>query len=211
MTTDQGIFATKNFNAVVQNLSKQDAEELLRLLAVRTAMFKSLCAQEGAKDFVLGFYELIDEVLAEIKKKDTRFSCKRGCHACCRINVDISEAEAIVIADYCQEHDIQIPKGYLQKQLEYDEMAVSRSSVASCIFLKEGECSIYAVRPAACRIYHVASPPEMCDVVKFPPSKFKVRVIVWHLPELEISAFYATVDEKDKFGRMPQMLLPYSK
>lgn len=186
-------------------------DALLDILKVRTAYFRSLYAQGTPQEFVLGFYEMFDEILADHKVKAGPISCKRGCFNCCRQNVDVSPGEVLVIVDFCKQHGIDIPKGYLQEQLKYGALQVARSSVGWCTFLKDGECSIYEVRPAACRAYHVASPPDRCDPVKFPSSHFNVSVVVWTLPEVDLSAFYAVMDKDHKSGRMPQLLLPYSK
>ncbi len=100
-----------------------------------------------------------DNAPAENKKE---IQCKTGCIHCCFIEVDISEDEAAIILDYCNENGIAIDKEYLEKQA-----AVGRkkySELSRCVFLKEDNlCSIYPVRPIACRKHWVKTDPSLCD------------------------------------------------
>ena len=155
------------------------------------------------------FYEAFDELQAE---KVEGVSCRKGCHFCCRINVTISQDEAAVIAQYCKVHNISISKEYLEEQLRYGWKEIASTPAGWCAFLKNGQCSIYSARPMACRKYHVASAPELCDTVRFPSSEgHRVSIPVFTVPEIEASAFYAVVDKVGKSGRLPEMLLPFSK
>lgn len=77
-------------------------------------------------------------------------ACRRGCDACCKIQVEMTGWEARVIAE---ELGIEVK--------EPPEYGGSDSRVLSldlmgkpCGFLKDGDCSIYASRPIACRLHH---------------------------------------------------------
>lgn len=90
--------------------------------------------------------------------------CKEGCTACCFIDVDISGDEAAIIVNYCNENGIEIDREYLTKQA-----AVGRktySPLSRCVFLKDNLCTIYAVRPIACRKHWVKTDPALCDFSK---------------------------------------------
>lgn len=164
----------------------------------------------GPIEFIKAFYEVFDETLAEATRS-TLLSCGKGCHACCRQNVTIWEDEAAVIADYCKEHGIDIPRAYLEEHLKYGWKEVARTEVGWCVFLKDGLCSIYPVRPLACRKYLVVSHPDKCDTVKYPPPNNVVAVATFTIPEVDASAFYGVMADKGKCGRLPELLLPYSK
>jgi len=100
-----------------------------------------------------------DNAPAENKKD---IQCKTGCTACCFIDVSISEDEAAIIVNYCCDNGIAINREYLEKQA-----AVGRktySPLSRCVFLKEDNlCSIYPVRPIACRKHWVKTDPSLCD------------------------------------------------
>ena len=66
-----------------------------------------------------------------------------------------------VIVNYCKENGIEIDREYLTKQA-----AVGRKTytpLSRCVFLKDNLCSIYPVRPIACRKHWVKTDPSLCD------------------------------------------------
>ena len=111
-------------------------------------------------------YKAIDKYFDNAPEENKKgIQCKAGCTFCCFIDVDISEDEAAIILDYCNENGIEIDKVYLEKQA-----AVGRkkySELSRCVFLKEDNlCSIYPVRPIACRKHWVKTDPSLCDFSK---------------------------------------------
>lgn len=209
MATGEGITTTQELGSVIENWPAKAHDQVLLMIEGRATQFRSFSKQGSETDFVKAFYEVFDETLADQK---TLTSCRKGCFFCCRQNVAIYKAEASLIAEYCQEHDISIPRDYLLQQLKHGWKEIAKAEVGWCVFLKEGECSIYPVRPLSCRKYHVVSPPALCDTVKYPADQGNVvSVPVFTMPEIEASAFCAAMAEKGKSGRLPEMLLPYSK
>lgn len=91
-------------------------------------------------------------------------SCKAGCTACCYIELDVSGLEAALIVEYCKENSIAIDREYLKKQAANGRS--SYSEVSRCEFLKEDLCSIYPVRPVACRKHFVKTDPILCNSAK---------------------------------------------
>ena len=107
-------------------------------------------------------YKAIDNFFdkaPEENKKD--ITCKPGCTACCFIDVDVSFDEVAAIINYCKENAIEIDKEYLEKQASVGRKKYSELS--RCIFLKDNMCSIYPVRPIACRKHWVKTDPSFCD------------------------------------------------
>lgn len=201
---------TEELSKVIKDYPAVKHDAILHMIEERTAELRRYYKEGGSIDFVKAFYETFDETQAEASRT-TLLSCGKGCHACCRQNVTIWQDEAAVIAEYCNAHGIDIPKEYLEEQLKYGWKEVARTEVGWCTFLKGGVCSIYPVRPLACRKYLVVSNPDKCDVVKYEPPNNGVAVAIFHVPEMEASAFYTVMADKGKSGRLPEMLLPYSK
>jgi len=110
-------------------------------------------------------YKAIDEFFnAAPEENKKEIKCKTGCTACCFIDVDVSADEAATIINYCNENAIEIDKEYLEKQA-----AVGRkkySELSRCVFLKNDLCSVYPVRPIACRKHWVKTDPALCDFSK---------------------------------------------
>lgn len=134
-----------------------------------------------ADRFVGHFAELAEE-------GGERISCTKGCGACCRQLVPISEAETHWIREVVE----SLPEPQRQRVLDRFEAAVSRladrglleplenlggmdkeqrrrtgleyfSQSIDCPFLEQGACSIHGKRPISCREYLVTSPAENCS------------------------------------------------
>jgi Fe-S-cluster containining protein len=195
---------------MVKQWPKEQFEQFQSLCMARVEEFRAVLKEVGMSEFVRQFYEVFDDA---VNQEKTLVSCSKGCHFCCRQNVHTFRAEAEVIAAYCKDKGIEIPKDYLTEQLKYGWRELAKTEVGWCVFLKNGECSIYPVRPSACRSYFVVSPPERCDVVKYPSSEgHRVVVKTFLIPLMLQVAFSGVLTErKDKGGTLAEMLLPYSK
>ncbi|MEG2372443.1 MAG: YkgJ family cysteine cluster protein [Hydrogenoanaerobacterium sp.] len=142
-------------------------------------------------------YENIDREI-ELQQKENRikFFCYKGCSACCDEYFYVSKGEYLAINQYLSEHGITaetIEKAAEQKHRlkevyseEYnklnsttfkangfDDNQISKG-FAQCIFLKDGACSIYPVRPIICRLYGISHSYAVCEGIM---EKCKV---FWH-------------------------------
>jgi uncharacterized protein len=200
----EGLYATKRLQEAMAMVGETEQEAIVQQVM-------KYCEEFGRKNMISrmgttrGAMDLIDETIAQGKRV---VSCRRGCHFCCKMNVDASEEEVRVIAEYCHTHNISIPKKYLRQQLNYRWEEIPFSPVSACVFLKAGECSIYEVRPLACRAYSVVSPPEFCDV---PQHKGYLIAAVMDIDVEIISTAFMNETRKVQFERLPKLLLPYSK
>ena len=88
---------------------------------------------------------LADKVNAAVSKEA---ACKRGCNACCKIQVEMSVWEAGLIG---AELGLEVKT---PPELNDSKARSLELLGRACGFLKEGECSIYESRPLACRIHH---------------------------------------------------------
>lgn len=174
--------------------------ELIKKMATE---YKAALEEEPI-EAMLGLYRLLDETIAE---HVTKHSCKRGCSHCCHLNVDIWPPEAKVIEWYCKEHNIPIDQEYLGRQMGYEPLEIPITPVSACVFLKNGECSIYEARPIMCRKYFVATPPDECDHKKYTPLNYKVTMVANVYVELLVSAIINALEPKLVAERMPKMIL----
>jgi Fe-S-cluster containining protein len=195
---------------MIEHWPPEVAARFQQMVRLRFEEFKTVLKTNGVEDFVKEFYEVFDDA---VQQEKTLVSCSKGCHFCCRQNVHVYKSEAAVIAEYCREHDIEIPKAYLKEQMKYGWRELAQTEVGWCTFLKNGNCSIYSVRPISCRNYFVVSNPKFCDIVTY-PSKDGHRVVskVLFHPLMLGVAFGGVMQEiKDDGGTLSEMLLPYSK
>jgi Fe-S-cluster containining protein len=188
-------------------ITKDHLPAVMKLVMSIRDEFLEIQAKDGTLSAVLSAYQTIDTILAEdLPKCEQPVSCYNCTKAhCCHQTVDICEAEATVIAQYCKENRIKISRKYLQKQLTHRGDQISYKDCSACVFLKENRCSIYPVRPFECRTYHVFTSIEFCDTKKH--KGHRVGRITNTMSEFMKGAV-AMVGGKT--GRMPKLLLKYS-
>lgn len=94
-------------------------------------------------------------MLKYFKKKKTKIGCHKGCYNCC-LNpvVPITEIELRGISWYVSEiiTDSDV-RDNLKAQMQHHKGHLS------CPFLVNRECSIYPLRPIACREFHIIGEP----------------------------------------------------
>ena len=100
-----------------------------------------------------------------------KLACEQGCDTCCTQNVMITAAEGEVIHAYINKAGKQAwlakllsgqrrnepavisLNGYARACLEREEVAKQKANLDPCPFLEQGSCTIYPVRPFACRCF----------------------------------------------------------
>ncbi|MCK4119564.1 YkgJ family cysteine cluster protein [Ralstonia solanacearum] len=97
-------------------------------------------------------------------------ACKRGCSACCHMNVNVTEVEAQIIEEQTGRRYARFTGAIRHPDGEFTGVA--------CPFLVDGTCSIYSVRPFACR-HHMSfnldaywCSPERAHLAEMPMISF---------------------------------------
>ena len=94
------------------------------------------------------------EIIEEGKKRNSQPGCHMGCCNCCiKANVPVSPLEKNGITWFT----VQKVTGDVREILE--EQLLNYKAVPHCPFLVNAVCSIYPVRPFACRIFYVFGKP----------------------------------------------------
>jgi Fe-S-cluster containining protein len=100
-------------------------------------------------------------------------TCRKGCSACCRQLVTATTAEAIAMVTAL--HDAGRKDVLIKAQTEMtaglevlmQPEATNRAwfqRQQDCVFLEDGACLVYEVRPLACRMLQVMSPADQCSI-----------------------------------------------
>ncbi len=135
---------------------------------------------------------------------EIEISCKKGCSACCHMEVEITTYEAQILAKLIQDgHAIDHDR--LQRQSERSLQDCQwkqgpRNPDSKCVFLNnEGACSIYEHRPVMCRRHSVTSPAKNCETLDAP-------ITLRYFPRIDLLISAANEDPKLKIGPLAKML-----
>lgn len=165
-------------------------EEIGRLLFTESLEVIDMDIPPDAKQERL---QSIADRLAEIVYPAT--ACSRGCNHCCSMAVGITEYEATRIAKFLGIEARTLPKMTLAMAAVARETIVEKYMNVQCPFMKKRECSIYEVRPLACRThFNISAFPQLCDTINNPGSE---------VPNLNFTPLWAasaTVSLNGSFG-----------
>ena len=105
--------------------------------------------------------ELTDRSIRQVHeacRDGHRVACRSGCTHCCMLPVAASAPEVLAIAGFVRERFDEGRRAALARRVEAhiaatDGMDMSRRDRVrlDCAFLEAGRCSVYEVRPIACR------------------------------------------------------------
>lgn len=179
------------FEAFLENLSEE-----IRLATAE--LFKVPAGPLRAKKL----HELVEIEIAQGANIET--SCKKGCSACCHMEVEITSYESEILEKLVQDgHTIERPR--LQKQSERSlQDPIWREGVRNltnrCVFLNdEGACSIYESRPVMCRRHSVTSPAKNCETLDS-------KIVIRYFPKVDLLISAANEDPQMQIGPLAKML-----
>lgn len=114
----------------------------------------------------------IDDALSKWEGRGPdKIHCKKGCSACCHMNVVMTGFEHQAIKKYVNDKGISVDLSLVQSQLPAVGDDLKRwmmpEEQSRCIFLSDsGKCRIYPVRPFACRTCFVSTRGPICETQK---------------------------------------------
>ena len=96
-----------------------------------------------------------------IRQRKVTLACREGCSLCCWLRVDAFAHEILLIADHILRHFAAAELSDLLSRLAAHAETVTpltplehATRNVRCPLLVEGRCSVYSVRPQACRRHH---------------------------------------------------------
>jgi Fe-S-cluster containining protein len=146
-----------------------DGRVEIALQRQKAATIKALQASRGTASVL----ELVEQVHRDLSAaidalpSKHQHACAPGCAFCCYLPVDVLAPEAFRIAAYLQETHSPAELAALVYRL--GAHARQDFGTRPCVFLVDGRCSIYAVRPMVCRGYTSLS-KERCEAYYHDPS-----------------------------------------
>jgi Fe-S-cluster containining protein len=149
-------------------------------------------AAVGLREILPACRSLTEAIVASAEKAEAgegrHVSCRKGCGACCRQLVPISEVEARQIRDLVENlpepRRSEVRARFAEARRRFDAAGLSAKLLhlerltgddevnslgldyfaqgVACPFLEDESCSIHADRPIVCREYLVTSPAKHC-------------------------------------------------
>jgi Fe-S-cluster containining protein len=122
--------------------------------------------RKGALELVLQTFRFADQIIEDYETEEPLaepVACEVGCYYCCYYEVVLTPAEALLVGNQvkrrCSEGELADLMKKINRTLRLrDGRSVEeRAKVlhdTPCIFLASGRCSVYDVRPFACRALH---------------------------------------------------------
>ncbi|MFM9913120.1 MAG: YkgJ family cysteine cluster protein [Methylophilaceae bacterium] len=118
-----------------------------------------------AVTFVANLQRGVDSITQTAITQGEQFDCKAGCSHCCHVRVEALEPEVFQIVHALQDLAPDSLEDIISR-LQRHENKTKHHSIADyrspCPFLQQNLCSIYPVRPAACRKVH-SYDVEQCE------------------------------------------------
>lgn len=136
----------------IQNLQRLNrTTDLAELRAQLLATFQLPIAQKGRMNRALKIAQAMSKAIVP------HSACRSGCSYCCHTSVAVSQLEAQMIGDAIGLAPLSVAPRQSREEIEQYHRK-------PCPFLKDSKCSIYAVRPMACRLmFNMANTPYFCN------------------------------------------------
>lgn len=143
-----------------QRGSKEQRIAEARLRDAHKANMPLACASADTHELLQRMIPIYREMDARLNASAAHIDCEAGCSFCCYYHVLVTPAEAFALAQFIENSEPATRDALKTRvaataarvaplsQIEYIQMNVP------CAFLENGQCTVYPVRPSACRGFH---------------------------------------------------------
>lgn len=163
------------------------------------AMVAQILRKVGPRERIEAARQFFDARMAEVSIK----TCKGvGCSFCCHMQVKIFDEEAKELAN--RPYDTGRHQAHLTlPDNAYEFMRSQSWEQAACPFLADGACTVYEIRPLACRGHVSAQDPDRCDWRKYPNGE------VGYVYVTQIQVVLSAMYQFENGGTMAKMIAPW--
>lgn len=183
----------------LQDLIDNHGDVLTKTTNQYVSNLKQIIANDGeraAVEFIRLFVDNeYNKGVKEGKRRGMHVICKKGCSLCCHTGIGSSKLEAKFIMEFVEKYNIQIDYDLLDKQLaDMDELRYKSLpwEERKCIFLQDGLCAIYPVRPIICRIHNsIDKDVELCRKMNDGNDEYnqEMQVVKGHVMMMALHVF----------------------
>ncbi|CAN7301216.1 YkgJ family cysteine cluster protein [Acidovorax sp. LjRoot38] len=164
-------------------LTDDERSAFLQSIArVRQRAAQVLRQSQGADDtvaFIAQLHRGLDTVAEQARTTGPQPACQAGCAHCCHLRVEATEPEVFHIAQYLRAQPAEAladALSALQRHVATAALNPTNPARQACSFLVDDRCSIYPVRPAACRKAHSLSAQHCAEQSATIPQNLRLLV-----------------------------------
>ena len=164
-------------------LTDDERSAFLQSIArVRQRAAQVLRQSQGADDtvaFIAQLHRGLDTVAEQARTTGPQPACQAGCAHCCHLRVEATEPEVFHIAQHLRAQPAEAladALSALHRHVTTAALNPTNPARQACSFLVDERCSIYPVRPAACRKAHSLSAPHCAEQSATIPQNLRLLV-----------------------------------
>lgn len=134
---------------------------------------------DGAVAFIAQLHRGLDTVAEQARATGPQPACQAGCAHCCHLRVEATEPEVFHIAQHLRAQPAEAladALSALHRHVTTAALNPTNPARQACSFLVDERCSIYPVRPAACRKAHSLSAPHCAEQSPTIPQNLRLLV-----------------------------------
>jgi Fe-S-cluster containining protein len=155
---------------------------LQSIARVRQRAAQVLRQSQGADDtvaFIAQLHRVLDTVAEQARATGPQPACQAGCAHCCHLRVEATEPEVFHIAKHLRAQPAEAladALSALHRHVTTAALNPTNPARQACSFLVDERCSIYPVRPAACRKAHSLSAQHCAEQSATIPQNLRLLV-----------------------------------
>ena len=155
---------------------------LQSIARVRQRAAQVLRQSQGADDtvaFIAQLHRGLDTVAEQARTTGPQPACQAGCAHCCHLRVEATEPEVFHIAKHLRAQPAEAladALSALHRHVTTAALNPTNPARQACSFLVDERCSIYPVRPAACRKAHSLSAQHCAEQSATIPQNLRLLV-----------------------------------
>ena len=164
-------------------LTDDERSAFLQSIArVRQRAAQVLRQSQGADDtvaFIAQLHRGLDTVAEQARTTGPQPACQAGCAHCCHLRVEATEPEVFHIAQHLRAQPAEAladALSALHRHVTTAALNPTNPARQACSFLVDERCSIYPVRPAACRKAHSLSAQHCAEQSATIPQNLRLLV-----------------------------------
>ncbi|MCO5358500.1 YkgJ family cysteine cluster protein [Acidovorax kalamii] len=131
---------------------------------------------DGALAFIAQLHRGLDTVAEQARTTGPQPACQAGCAHCCHLRVEATEPEVFHIAQHLRAQPATVRADAISALQRHVATAQASTTRQACSFLVDERCSIYPVRPAACRKAHSLSAKHCAEQSATIPQNLRLLV-----------------------------------